>query len=299
MTERIGDFAHQTRLADMMGATRARVRGLETDVVTGKSTRSFAEIPQDTGLLLRTREQLASARSFIAQNERLTNEIQVMDGALGSIVSMAERLRTLLVQRLNDPTGQEMPLDIEAAAMLEEVVASLNTTSDGRYLFAGTATDRRPVTLPPAPLITDNPTLYYAGDGRSRTVWLDRDVAVGLPARADDPAFAQLIAALGTAVAAHGSGDRAQLESALTRAEQALAGVVELRSRIGAVASRVVDVTEHQRDTVLYLDETRAAIEDTDIAAAMTGMAQDKVAIEASYLLVSQISSLSLVDYLR
>lgn len=299
MTDRIGDFRHQTRLADMMGATRGRVRALEMDVVTGKSIQRFAEIPKETGLLLRTREQLAGNDNFIAQNERLTSQLQAMDGALGGIASVAERLRAQLVQRLNDPTGKDMPLDIEARTMLDEVAAQLNATFDGRYLFAGTRTGQKPVQLPDPPITSPDPALYYQGDQTKRTGWIDRHVEVELVARADDPGFAGLLAALGSTIAGHAANDRATLEAALTKAEQALAGVVELRGKMGALAARVLDVTESQRSASLYLDETRARIEDTDIAEAMTRMAQDKVAIEASYMIVSQISHLSLADYLR
>jgi flagellar hook-associated protein 3 FlgL len=299
MTDRIGDFSHQTRMSDLLGTTRARVRDLENDVATGTTMRRYAEIPKETGLLLRTREQIAGNDNFIAQNERLANQLQAVDGALGNIVSIAERLRTLLVQRLNDPTGQDMPLDIEAASMTREVAAQLNAALDGRHLFSGTRTDRAPVALPAATLTSADPALYYQGDRIDRTVWIDPQVELALPVRADDPAFADLLAALGTTLVAHTTKDRPALESALAKAEQALAGVAELRGRMGATATRVENVTESQRSAALYLDATRAGIEDTDIAHAMTRMAQDKVAIEASYLIISQISNLSLADYLR
>jgi flagellar hook-associated protein 3 FlgL len=299
MPDRIGDFSHQTRMADLMAAARIRVRDLETDVATGKSIRRYAEIPMEAGTLLRTREQIAGHDNFVEQNERLGNQLQAMDGVLGNVVSIAERLRTLLVQRLNDPTGQEMPLDVEAASMAQEVAAQLNFALDGRYLFSGTRTDQRPVALPATLPTSVDPSLYYQGDRLDRTVWIDGQVELALPARADDPALGGLFAALGTTLAAHVSNDRAALETALGQAEQAVAGVVELRSRVGASAARVEGVTEGQRSTILYLDQTRSAIEDTDVAEAMTRMAQDKVAIEASYLIVSQVSRLSLADYLR
>ncbi|WP_027132590.1 flagellin [Geminicoccus roseus] len=299
MTNRIGDFSHHARLSDLMGQTRARVRDLEIDVATGKDIRRFSEIPQDTGLLLRTRAQLSGNAQFVVQNERLTDQLQAMDGALGDVVTIAERLRTLLVQRLNDPTGRDMPLEVELAGMTEQVAAQLNFTSDGRYLFSGTATDRRPVQLPAGPITSADPSLYYQGDAIDRTAWLDAQVELVLPARADDPAFADLLAALGSTLAAHAANDRPALEAALAGADRALSGVLALRSSVGAAAARVLDVTEGQRAASDYLDETRSRIEDTDMALAMTRMAQDKVTIEASYLIVSQISRLSLADYLR
>ncbi|HEX2525844.1 MAG TPA: flagellin [Geminicoccus sp.] len=299
MTTRIGDLSHQTRLADVMGSTRSRVRDLETDVATGKQVRRYAEIPQETALLLRTRDQIATNGNFLAQNERLNDELQAMDGALGSIVSVAERLRTLLVQRLNDPSGDDMPLGIESATLTEEVAAQLNATSHDRYLFSGTSTDTKPVILPAGPITTADPGLYYQGDDLNRSGWLERDVKVDVLVRADDPAFADLFAALGMTLTGHQANSRPMLENALAKADQALAGVIELRSTVGATAARVQDVAEVQRSAALYLDETRGRIEDTDTSAAMTRMAQDKVAIEASYLIVSQISNLSLADYLR
>jgi flagellar hook-associated protein 3 FlgL len=71
------------------------------------------------------------------------------------------------------------------------------------------------------------------------------------------------------------------------------------RRRLGRRNRQLRVWSEGQRSTILYLDQTRSAIEDTDVAEAMTRMAQDKVAIEASYLIVSQVSRLSLADYLR
>ena len=299
MTSRVGDFSHQNRLADLMSATRSRVRSQEMQVASGKSVQRFSEIPKDAGFLLRTREQLAVNNNFVEQNERLTDQLQAMDGALGAIVDVAERFRTLLVQRLNDPAGANVPLETEARAMTKEVAARLNLTSDGRFLFGGSRTDQRPVSLPASSINTSDPSIYYQGDVLTRGAWIDENVKIDLPARADDPAFAGLLAAMGKAALGHANNDQSALRTALTLTEQALAGVIDLRSRTGAVAARVGDVTESQRSAALYLDEGRARIEDTDIAKTMTQMAQDKVAIEASYLVVSQVSKLSLVDYLR
>ena len=299
MTQRVGDFSHQSHLTDLMSATRSRVRAMETSVASGKSISRFSEIPSETGQLLRTRAQAAGTSNFIRQNERLGDQLQATDGALGDIVAVAERLRSLLVQRLNDPTGGDVPLDTEAQSMAEEVAARLNVSSGGRFLFAGTATDRKPVVLPSAPTTNADPAIYYRGDAINRSANIEEEIQIDLIARADDPAFADLLSALGSASVGHLTDDRPTLEAALTKAERALSGVVALRSRVAATTARVADVAESQRTASLYLDETRSRIEDTDIAKTMTQLAQDKTAIEASYLIVSQISNLSLTDYLR
>ena len=298
MTTRIGDAAQHNRTLDALLTTRERTRALETDVSTGKSARRYAEIPRDTGLLLRTREQLAVNQNYVTQNDRLTNRVQAMDNALGSIVSVAERLRTLLVQRLNDTTGSEIDLDGEASAMTDQVAAQLNLQLEDRYLFAGSRTDTKPVVLPSTMITSADASLYYQGDQLTPSARVDTDVEVSLQARADDPAFASLFQALGLARTAHLANDRAGLEAALTKAGEALDGVVDLRSKVDATASRVADLTEVQRSASLYLDDIRGNIEDTDIADAMTRMSQDKLVLESSYLIISQVSRLSLADYL-
>src|SRR5262249_42499131 len=111
--------------------------------------------------------------------------------------------------------------------------------------------------------------------------------------------FAQLISALGQAREAHLTADNAGLESALTDLAAAIEGIADLRGDNGAKAARLGAMTETHRSTLLYLGETIDRLETTDLPKAMSKLAEEQANLEAAYMTVSRLSSLSLADFLR
>lgn len=299
MTTRIGDAAQSARIAALLRDTQGRVRDSQVAASTGKVATSYAKIPDTAGLLVRTRDLHAQTEGMLEQAKQVADRLNAMDGALGAIGSVAERMRALLVNRLDGATGSSVPLAVESDAALGEIAAQLNLRVDGRYLFAGSRTDAPAVAMPDPPPTTTDPSLYYRGDDvvLSLRTAADTEVAYGMTAA--DGSFAQLISAIGRAGEAHATGDRGALESALSDLGSAIDGVAELRGTLGARAARVEGVIEQQQGTLLYLDETRSRIEDVDLAATLTRLAEDQAMLEASYLVVSRLSGLSLAEYLR
>ena len=178
MLTRIGDTAQSDRLATALQAASARIRAGQIQAATGKRAARFDEIATDAGLLLRSKEQRALAEGFARQNEQVGDRLKAMDGALASLGDIAQRLRTLLTQRLDAATGKLVPLAQEADTLLAEAASQLNLKLDDRYLFAGSRIDAPPVELPATPPTAADPALYYRGDSVVQTVRADRDVEV-------------------------------------------------------------------------------------------------------------------------
>ena len=299
MLTRIGDAGQQGRIAAQLQATQARLRAAQTEIATGKRASDFVELGADSGLLLRTHDQRRVTEVWRAQGQKAGDELRAMDGAMANVAAVAERLRGMLVQRLDATTGAAVPLATETANMLEQVEAELNLRLDGRYLFGGSATDRPAVALPTAVPTVPDPTLYYQGDAVRLSVRTDAASEIVYGATAAHPAFAALVAALGQAQVAHLAADRAGLAQALDTAEAAVASMAELRGEMGATAARLEEIGEGQSAAIGYLEEIASGIEDTDLPTAMTRLAQDQAALEAAFLATSRIARLSLADYLR
>jgi flagellar hook-associated protein 3 FlgL len=299
MLTRVGDTAQSDRVLAAIQATTARVRAAQIEVSTGKRAGGYEEISGEAGLLLRSKEQRALAEGYARQNDQVVDRLTAMDGALANLGAIAQRMKALLVQRLDAGSGALVPLDREAGTMLAEVAAQLNLKLDERYLFAGSRIGAPPVGLPDPPATTADPGLYYRGDGVIPTARADRDVEVAYGLTADDPAFAALIGALGQASAAHLAGDRAGLETALSGLDRAVEGIAELRGQVGATSARLESIADAQRGAVLYLDDIVSRIEDADVPEALTRIARDQASLEAAYLTTSRIGQLSLADYLR
>lgn len=299
MVARVGDYGQNQRLTGTLLATQARARADQQAVASGKAASSYGQLGGVAGQLLRAEDAREGKATFVTHNERLAQRLQVADAALGEVVAIAERAKAMLVQRLNGATGAAVPVDTEAATMLEGIAAQLNAAYDGDYLFAGSRTDIRPVMLPGTPVTTADPALYYQGDEVLSSARIDhgQDLEHGVLASA--PPFAQLIAALGTAGQAHAAGDGPGLQAALTQLETAFTGLVDMRAGLGVKAGQLEATTEAHRAGLQYLDQTISDIADVDLAQVMTRLAQDQASLEAAYVVTSKLNGLSLADYLR
>ena len=299
VTARLGDAAHAARVATLIQQVQERVRETQAAAASGKAARSYAEIPASAAALVRGRDVEAQLGSLLAEADLVGDRLNAIDGALGAIAAVAERMRSLVVNRLDGGTGAAVPLAGESSAALAEIVAQLNLRVDGRYLFAGSRTDAPAVVLPDPPPTVSDPDLYYQGDSVVLGLRTGPDTELAYGITAAEPTFALLIAAVARAGAAHSTGDREALETALGDIGSALDGIGELRGAEAANATRLETLREQQRSALLYLGETRSRIEDVDLPAALARLAADQALLEASYLAVSRIQALSLADYLR
>ncbi|HMR31631.1 MAG TPA: flagellin [Geminicoccaceae bacterium] len=299
MVGRVGDAAQSYRTGTTLLQIQGRLRDLQTSIATGKAAGSYADMPSSTAVLLRSQSHRTQLGTFISQNEHLLDRLQAVDGALGAIGAIAERMRSLVVNRLDAATGASVPLDTEVDSALEEIEARLNLQIEGRYVFAGSRTDTAPVDLPSPPITSTDSSLYYQGDAVPTRSRVGPDVELDHSLTAAEGPFAQLISALGQAREAHLAGDNTGLESALTDLAAAIGGIADLRGDNGAKATRLESITETHRSTALYLDDTIDRLESTDLPAAMARLAEEQANLEAAYMTVSSLTKLSLVDFLR
>lgn len=299
MVGRVGDAAQSYRVGTTLQQMQGRLRDLQTSIATGKMADRYADMPASTGILLRSQSELAQIDAFVSQNEHLLDRLQAADGSLGAIGDLAERMRSLVVNRLDAATGASVPLDTEVESALEEIQARLNLKIDGRYVFAGSRTDTAPVDLPWPPITSSDSSLYYRGDTVSTLSRVAPNAELDHSLTAAEGPFAQLISALGQAREAHLAADNAGLESALADLSAAIDGIADLRGDNGAKAARLESITESHRSTSLYLGETIDRLESTDLPTAMSRLAEEQANLEAAYMTVSRLSSLSLADFLR
>jgi flagellar hook-associated protein 3 FlgL len=299
MLGRTGDVAQSNRMTGYIQGTQGRMREAQLAIATGKRAETYSAIGSDTGILLQAREGQKRADAFAASNTTTVERLRTMDGALGNIVDIADRMRTLLIQRSDPSIGNSLPLGTEIDTMLQEIASQLNVRLGDRHLFAGSRTDTPPVVLPatitgPADL---DPDLIYRGDDIRLTARAAENVEVGYGILARD--VFEIMNVLAAAKAAHTADDDDALRAASDALGEALSSLVDLRGELGARTARVEAISNTHRANSAYLAETVSRIEDTDLPTAIARMAQDQMAIEAAYLTISRLNSLSLADYLR
>ena len=143
MALRIGDLAQSQLLsASLAGDAGAAPRGADRPRARARLPRPSTRSPTGPASFAGQGHEGSSSATLADQSERLDRELQMMDGALGAVVDIADRARVALVQRLDGGLGDDVPLDSQVDALLGELEAALNTRFDGQYLFAGSGPTR-------------------------------------------------------------------------------------------------------------------------------------------------------------
>src|SRR6478735_9181272 len=80
----------------------------------------------------------SSSSAKQARNRDLADQrLSQMDSSLGSLDDLGNRLKVLLIQRLNDASAVPGTLSAEAEQLLDQTVADLNVDLAGQHLFSG------------------------------------------------------------------------------------------------------------------------------------------------------------------
>lgn len=116
------------------------------EVSTGRKADIYADLGARANSVMRLRASEADSDTFMQANDVLANKLQAMltavDAARGRVQSVLE---TALTNATTTANGAEV-LQRDARAALESIVATLNTSYNGDYLFSGLKSDATPLT---------------------------------------------------------------------------------------------------------------------------------------------------------
>ncbi|UMA66873.1 hypothetical protein LVO79_20120 (plasmid) [Roseivivax marinus] len=115
------------------------------EVSTGRHADPYAALGRKSASVLGLESDLARTENLISSNTLLDNRMAATGDALGHMREIAEEVLTLAMP--NSPTrGPTVSSLAEAArSAFDRIVAMANTSYEGRSLFGGVATDRKPV----------------------------------------------------------------------------------------------------------------------------------------------------------
>ena len=75
--------------------------------------------------------------------------------------------------------------------------------------------------------------------------------------------------------------------------------VADIRTEIGNTRSSIAEIDKKHQDFMLFAEETIGDLENTDITLAITKLNETQVTLEASYMTLSRLSQISLMQFLR
>lgn len=302
--DRVANFAqHQRNLAHILDAQK-RLNDGQLQISSGKIAQQYSGVARDARRLVNMESSHVRTTQFISSNKLVDQRLQSMETNVSQIFDLVTQYKTLIINALNSDNSADLAMPVQSQSLMDQITALLNTEQDGRYLFAGTRTDAKPVDQAGLPATYTIPTSdgdasgYYVGDATQLAVQADDNFTVTYGVTADETGFEQAIRAMHMVVIGP-PNDRATLDEALRVINQAIDGVSDIRTQIGASRAALENVNARLGDFLTFTEQTISDLENTDVTEVITNMNSDQVGLEASYAIISRLSNLSLTQFLR
>lgn len=304
---RVATYAQFQQNMSYITRTQSNVAKTQIQIASGKEAQQYSEISRRASELVGLERATALKEQY---NDNIGQAIARLDSMETAMTTLVERTTDMIgiaSQGLSANFINDLPLQEFAASFSEEIASVLNTRLSGRYLFSGSRTDVPPVDLTD-PAYTPQAGLpgtftadldYYQGDNVLLSVRVDETFETTYGVTADDATFEELLRAVSYMDYAGANGDAVVLEEAYRMLQSALDGLSDLRGKIGATSDVLDKAREGHTDFIAYSENLISNIEDVDIAAATTELAGQEVQLQGSYLALTRVQNLSLLDYIR
>jgi flagellar hook-associated protein 3 FlgL len=310
---RIATPAENNLMLFYMQQNRTQLDTLNGQISTGIQSETYAGIAPQASHLVDFQAQSARQQDFINTINTVSTRMQTMDLPLGEIQSEVQSFRALLP---NGAFNTAQP-DVAAQAklLLQQVAGYLNTQDGTRYVFSGTSATTPPVDLSQLPTgaaanlttpVNGTPATggYYAGGDAVPPVRIDQQVTVDYGITANDASTFEPIIRVLNYLANNGpfsSTDttaQANVTTAGQMLDQALQSLTNMRGKLGLQEQQLNTSLSVHQSTQNIAENGVSNIETVDQATVITQLQTLETQMEASFTATSQITKLSLVNYL-
>jgi len=267
------------------------------EVSSGQKLNTLSDNPAAAATLVTLRMELSSDTQYLQNISSLTGSLNVADSALSSVVEALTSAQTVGVEGTSGTlnSGNLQALAQQIQGIQQEILGLANTSYDGKYLFAGTATTTQPYVAD----ANAASGVAYQGDDNSNSVEISPGQAMptSLPgsqifSNATTNVF-QSLQDLYTALSTN-----TNISAAVTEVQNALSYVSTQQTFYGNSVDRLNNTQTFLTQEETQLTETEGNALDVDMAAAVTDLTQTETAQQALVEAGGQISQLNLFNYL-
>lgn len=300
---RIATIPLQQVMTNAIQRAQARLATSQQNLATTKKANTFADLGNESVRNLSAHSMLARQTAETTVAKRVQTTLSIYDAQLSGVETSAEGLRQSILTALGN--GQTSGLQATIDGAFEQYRNALNATEGGIAMFGGTQTDSPPF-KPNAlsDLVGLSASDAFADDGvvASARVADGVDVPYGIGATAAGgglyTAF-QSLAQAGTIGATLTTAQKTALNTVVEQLQTGLGSLRAVNAENGRRTSQIENVINSGEQRKTLLTGVIGANEDADLGQVATDIAQQKTILEASYSVFSQLSGLSLVQYLK
>jgi len=268
-------------------------------ISTGKSVNQLSDNPSAAAQVVLNRVQTSQDTQYLANISALTSQGQAIDSTLSSTVTAVNQAISLGVEGANGTLSNtdRQAIASQLVGIRDQVLGLANTTYQGNYVFAGTATSTQPFVLDP----TQPDGVKYNGNTgvNSMQIAPGQTIATNLPGNQifTNPSGDVLGALNGLITALQ---TNTGLAAANTNLSQAFSQLNTQRVFYGNALQQMQSSQTFLNSNKVQLATQENSLVGADLASSISNLEQAGVATNAILSATGQIlSTLNLLNYLK
>lgn len=266
---------------------------------TGKRVNQLSDDPGASANLVRSRATSSAVDQYTSNVTSLLPMMQTAESALSTVVTSLNQAITLGTQGANGGLTSANRDEIveQVQGLLTTVAAQANTSYQGTYIFAGSASTTSPFTAD----ATSANSYTYNGNSSVNNVQVGESLSVGINLPGDQvfTSGANVLGSLTSLVSALKSGTTTDIGNATTAVSAALQYVGEQRAPIDTAINELNSQETYLSQETVNLTSQQDSLVGIDTATAATNLAQAQTQNSAVLAAAAKVLPQTLLDYLK
>ncbi len=279
-----------------------RLQTAQQQLTTGLKINDVSDDPSQIANLWQTRSNLNQVQQINSNLGRVQTEVNTAESVLEGAVTLVERAQTLGAQGASDTSSANTRQNLadELGSVLQQLVATANTTVEGRYIFSGDSDQTSPYAYDSGQAY---PVSTYQGSTSTRLIQAPDGSTFQVALTAQqifDSSNAQqnVFSSISSLQQALMSNDTSAIGSALSNVNGASQYLNEQLAWYGTVQDRVSNSLNFCQNYQTQLQTQLSSIQDADETASITELTQAQTQLQAALESRAQVPRTSLFDYL-
>ena len=305
---RVSSFGNQQVMLSSLMNNQARVFKDQTQITTGKKEEYYSGFSSEVSTLLGAKTVFGQTQGYLRASDHVDRFLRTNDIQLGTMVTNAENVRDTMLEAIAQE--ETLALNELMGEAFSAMISSLNTSIGGIHVFSGARSDIEPVigTTMSDLVAAANVSDLFQNDQRRPSAKIGQNTLMEYGLLADE--IGQEIFQVFKNIADFNAGpsgplsgklDATQLDflkNELTNMDAAIENLQILVARNGTRQNNVESIIQEHENQEVFLEIFISDIEDVNVAEAITRLNNDQVALEASYKITSQLTNISLLDFI-
>lgn len=302
---RISTSMINANLAQRLADSTESMYRLQQQISSGQRLTAPSDDPTAAARAAGLTSSLSQVAQYTDSVDVATQKLNTVDSLLSDLTSVLQSARDTAIQAADDTLSDESlaALATQVDGVIQQVMDLANSESNGYYVFSGFST----TTLPFAATGGTAPAASYAGDSGAQSIAVGRNASVIVNITGDqlfnmggaaDASLDDLFTTLTTLRDCISAGDSAAVSQCLEDIDAHLGRVGTYQAEIGGRLDQLELATTRLESMQDTMTSALSDVADTDLVQAAVDLQSEQTVYQATAAIASQVSQLTLLNYL-